>query len=961
MLDTLLDNALDALVNATPVPTFVINANHCVRHWNRACEQILGYPASALLGTTDQWKPFYARRRPTMADLVVSGCIDNLIGNYYDAKKYRPSRTLPGSYEAEDFFPHLGKDGLWFYFTAAPIRDSAGRLIGAVETLQDITERKRSEEAHRLSEERLRATVENTPNVMILWLDEAQRIVFANHATADLLGRHPDDLLGATPGEAGLLVGAAQSALDEVLADIRRRELPSAPREVQACAGDGSSRILLVHAYAIPASANGAQFALVATDVTAARQAESALRREHLRLKTIIDHFPGGITLMDEQLRVVEHNAEFLRLLDFPPALFAAGAPTLDELLRFNARRGEYGAGDQEQQVRGVLAAANHAQPHAFERVRPNGTVLEVRGTPLPHGGFVTSYTDVSWRKDTERKLKELLDEHRVIFDNAHVGIAYIEGRTILNCNQRMAEIFGFNGPEEMIGRRTWVYYPSRERWKEHGEKLYHNLATRGYSESEVQLQRQDGSSVWCYQLGRPLDPKAPHAGSIWVYSDITRHKEAEERVHFLAHHDALTGLPNRGTLQDRFARSARRAANSGKQLALLFLDMDQFKRVNDSLGHRTGDALLVSAVNRLRECLREGDTISRQGGDEFVVLLEDVRSRDDVAVVARKLIACMEPAFDIGEHSLSTSFSIGIAMFPQNGRDFDTLLQQADTAMYHAKEGGRCTFSFFDEQMNLEASERLALHGRLRQALARGELHLAYQPQALIRSGRIVGAEALLRWSPADMAAVPPDRFIPIAEESGLILPIGEWVIHQAFRQARAWRDAGHPLRISINVSGLQVYRTDLRGTLAAAQRDTGLAPGMVEIELTESSLMEDVDAAREVLGQLKAAGYSVAIDDFGTGYSSLAYLKKFSLDKLKIDRSFVTDLCENAEDRTIARAVIQIARSLHLRVIAEGVETAEQLAFLKRNGCHEAQGYFIGRPGAAADITTLLGAARR
>ncbi len=926
------------LVNGSPVPTFIIDCAHRVRYWNRACEQVLGMAAADIVGTSDQWRPFYPEPRPVMADLVVSGEIDALIGTYY-ARKYRPSRSIPGSYEAEDFFPRLGEGGTWLYFTAAPLHDDDGRLIGAIETLQDITERKRSEDA---------------------------------------------------------------------------------------------------------------------------------LRREHARLKSIIDHFPGGITLMDERLRVVEHNAQFRQLLGFPPELFRSGPPSLEELVRYNAERGEYGPGDPAQHVAGVLSKARHPQPHAFERTRPDGTVLEIKGTPLPHGGFVTTYTDVTRAKATERQLKSLLDEHRAIFDNAHVGIAYIQDRVILKCNQRMAEIFGHAGPEALVGRRTDILYPSVQAWREHGVGIYRELAENGCCESEVLMRRRDGEPVWCYCLGRPLDPRAPQEGSIWVYSDITeqkrqqsqlelartvfdnsteallvcdadnriisvnraftgitgypaadvigrnprilksdrhdeafyramwatllaedrwegeiwdrrksgevypkwlsisvvrdaagaithyvaaftdvtRRKEAEERVQFLAHHDPLTGLPNRVVLRERFAQAVEHARHTGTRLALLFLDLDHFKRVNDSLGHPIGDAMLVALADRLRHALYGTDMISRQGGDEFVILLENIARDEEIVTAVRKVQDCLETPFELDGHVLCASFSIGVAVFPGDGKDFDILLQKADTAMYHAKESGRSTFSYFDERMNAQAAERLALHNRLRRALGTDELGLVFQPQVKLRSGRLYGAEALLRWNPSDGPSIGPDRFIPVAEESGLILPLGEWVIREAFAQARRWLDAGTPLQVGINVSALQIYRADLVATLASAQRESGVPPELIEIELTESILMEDAPTAREVLTALKAAGYSLAIDDFGTGYSSLAYLKRFPLDRLKIDRSFVTDLCRNPEDQAIARAVIEIARALNLKVIAEGVEHGEQLTHLRRHGCHEGQGNLIGPP---------------
>ena len=1060
------------LVDSSPIPTFVIDCEHRVRHWNRACVQAFGIAAERIEGTCDQWRPFYAERRPLLADLVVSGCVDALIDAYYP-RKCRASRLIPGSYEGEDFFPGL-KGGTWLHFTAAPLHDEQGQLIGAIETIQDITESKRAKEVLQLSEARLRATIENTGDVMILWLDEKRRVVLANRAVGQVLGRSSEALLGQTPAEAGLFAAGSLAALDAKLDRIERGEPASPAREFQATAGDGSLRVLRSNVYAIPAGTHAARHALLAVDVTAARQAESALRREHAHLKNIIDHFPGGITLMDENLRIVHYNETYRRILDLPRELLSEHATTLEHVVRFNAQRGDYGPGETEDHVRAMLARAQRGETHDFERTRPDGTIVQVKGVPLPQGGFVSTYTDVTASKQTERQLEALLEEHRAIFDNAHVGIAYIQDRVVLRCNQRMAEMYGYADPEALAGNTTALLYPSIAAWRENGRILYRRLKEHGFSEDEVLQRRSDGSPLWCYRVGRPLDPTMPQGGSIWVYSDvtrqrqqkeqlelartvfdhssealvicdadnrivsvnrafasitqygadevvgkspsvlksgrhdrefyramwdtlladnrwegeiwdrrkngeiypkwlsisvvrdesgaivnfiaafadITRRRQEEERAQFLARHDALTGLPNRSCLRERFDQAAEHALHTGRPLALLLLDLDHFKRVNDSLGHPVGDALLIAVAERLRGALYGTDIISRQGGDEFVSLLEHMGRDEEIIAVARKIEDSLEAPVEIDGHVLSTSFSIGVAVYPDDGRDFDTLLQKADTAMYHAKESGRGTFSYFDEKMNTKATEHLVLHGRLRQALGRDEFRLFYQPQIELHDGRIYGAEALLRWIPHDGEAVGPDRFIPVAEESGLILPFGEWVIHQAFRQARRWQDAGIPLRLSINISGLQIYRTDLIATLAAVQRDVGVPPTRIELELTESTLMEDVAVARDVLAALKSCGYSVAIDDFGTGYSSLAYLKKFPLDKLKIDRSFITDLCTNLEDQAIARSVIQIAHSLNLQVVAEGVETAEQCALLRRHGCHKGQGYLFGRPVPANEL---------
>jgi diguanylate cyclase (GGDEF)-like protein/PAS domain S-box-containing protein len=437
---------------------------------------------------------------------------------------------------------------------------------------------------------------------------------------------------------------------------------------------------------------------------------------------------------------------------------------------------------------------------------------------------------------------------------------------------------------------------------------------------------------------------------TIVVAKDITDRKMIEQKIEYMAHHDALTGLPNRVLAHDRMERAIAYAREHNTMSALLFIDLDGFKAINDTLGHSIGDRVLQSVSQRLRECLRERDTLSRQGGDEFLLILSALTTLIDIKIIAEKLIEAFDQPFYVQNHPLSLSASIGISRYPDDGADFETLLQSADMAMYKAKESGKNTYRFYTKEMIHHQLDYFTLQNDLKTAVIEKQFVLHYQPQIDLGQNRIVGVEALIRWRHPQRGMIPPMEFIPLAESSGLIVQIGEWVIREASAQAARWQSMGIEIGVAVNISGVQFKRGNLAEVVSDALKDSKLPPSYLELELTESIMMQDVESTLQMVHRLKAHGVQLSIDDFGTGYSSLAYLKRFALDKLKIDQSFVRDILSDQEDAIIVSTIVQMAKSLNLKTIAEGVENQAVLDVIESYGCDEVQGYHFAKPLEAA-----------
>jgi diguanylate cyclase (GGDEF)-like protein/PAS domain S-box-containing protein len=554
-------------------------------------------------------------------------------------------------------------------------------------------------------------------------------------------------------------------------------------------------------------------------------------------------------------------------------------------------------------------------------------------------------------RRNRENELA-LEERYRRIFERNLTGL-YIarQDGTIVDCNDACASILGFSSRESLLEHHERAELITRH--------FYDGAAGNGDLTfgTEHHIHRFDGKPGWVLSIVRPVQQNGDGATTLeGAVVDVTHRKLADERIEFLAYYDSLTGLPNRTLLQDRLAKALASARRHREKLAVLFLDVDGFKTINDSLGHSYGDLLLQQLATRLQSCAREQDTVCRLGGDEFLIVLGSVEEDLDAAVAAERIAREVNTPFEIQGQTLTVTCSIGISMFPEHGEDAETLIKTADAAMYSSKDGGRNTFRFFTEKLTAEALERLRLDGSLRAAVEEQQFFLMYQPEIDVDSGMISCWEALIRWQHPELGLVPPEKFIRVAENNGLIVPIGEWVLRTACTQWKRWVDSGMVTApVAVNVSALQFRHEGFCRLVKRVLEDTCLAPEFLELELTESLLFSNEDVMFDILAELKAMGVRLAIDDFGTGYSSLSYLRQFPVSKLKIDRSFIRDLALNGNEVSITAAIINLAKCLKLRVTAEGVETEAQLTFLKKHGCDEVQGFFFSKPLTVAEVPAM------
>ncbi|ABR89327.1 sensory box/GGDEF family protein [Janthinobacterium sp. Marseille] len=624
---------------------------------------------------------------------------------------------------------------------------------------------------------------------------------------------------------------------------------------------------------------------------------------------------------------------------------------------------------DDRRHVRDTILEAvrnNRRFDIEYRIVRADGSIRHVweRGTNISHDnkawdileGFIQ---DVTERKQADEALREAERRYRSIFENAIEGIYQsTPSDGYLAVNPALARMYGYDSPQALISTLrdidNQVYVDPQRRLEFKRLMAKHGVVTN----FESRVHRRNGEVIWISENARSVYNSD---GTLLFFEGtveaITERKLHEAEIQFQATHDALTGLPNRTLLYDRMQQAVLHSERYGKLTAIAFLDLDQFKFINDSLGHQVGDELLKITAQRLTSCLRESDTVARQGGDEFVLLLTDQPNEEAITHTMQRVLHEVSQPWKANDLEFQITCSIGLTLCPDDGRDAETLLKNADSAMYKAKELGRNNFQYFSAEMNSSVTDRLELLNRLRQAITNEDFVLHYQPKVSLASHQIIGAEALVRWNSAHSGMVSPASFIPLAEETGLIIPLGEWVLRTACRQNRAWQDAGYPpIPISVNLSPRQLARGDIVEVVERILTETGLEAQHLELEITESVMTTDVEKSFALLTQLRSLGVKISLDDFGTGYSSLSYLKRFPVDTLKIDQSFVRDIATDQDSAAIVKAIISLGRNLNLTVLAEGIETEDQFQFLLANGCDEGQGYLMSKPVPNKNFVDLL-----
>lgn len=674
-----------------------------------------------------------------------------------------------------------------------------------------------------------------------------------------------------------------------------------------------------------------------------------------LRTRLVIDNLLDALITMDRNKRIVSANPASERIFGYAASDIVG--KNVDDLLPLGSALAKLGAISEGELAEGVRETV---KPMELSAIRKDGSIFpaEVLLSKMLNNGqtvFIAVIRDVSER---HKHTQQLQLAARVI-NNTRVGVLIADSaKLVRSINPAFTELLGYT-EKDIVGHSLKLIQKTVNDTKTQIalQQMWGKLETDGFWQGEVEGKGKFGRPyIVALNMTLSKDQNGNISDYIGVFNDIRETKKSEERIYHLAHYDTLTNLPNRLAFYDRLHQTIPFILRNESSLAILFLDLDRFKDVNDTLGHGVGDLVLRMVAQRIQRCLRASDLVSRLGGDEFVVLLAAAPDSDSISSVAQKILAAVAEKYQIAQHEFYLSASMGITIFPTDGKDSQELVKNADVAMYRAKELGRNNFQFYTPDMNLRSLERLELQNSLYRALERDEFMLHYQPQVDTKTGAICSVEALLRWSHPQKGMIPPGDFIPIAEDKGLIVPIGEWVLREACRQVAEWHEAGFKLNLAVNLSARQFRQENLIGTIQQVLTETPLVPEYLELELTESYIMDNPEAAIKILRELSDTGVQLSVDDFGTGYSSLSYLKRFPIDTLKIDQSFVQEVASDSDSAAIVTAIIAMAGSLKLQVVAEGVETVAQSQFLTGHGCTRMQGYLFSRPLPALALTQLL-----
>lgn len=901
---------------------------------------MLGYAEGELGGTLATWSALVdpAQREETI----------RLASDYIEGRVER--------FEIEFRMRH--KDGYWVdvLSRARLARDAQGRLLEPrrlVGTHVDISALKRAERDLRESETLLRTVIDESPDIVCM-KDERGKFLMGNRELARLYNTTTEGLVGKD--DADFIDNRAHADfMRQNVLEIMRSGEAQVVMEDSTDAVTGETRHFVSIKKPLRCPDGTSRILIIAHDVTDLIRAREHAEASQRRLDYAMGVIGEGVWDWDIVSGQVTHNAQWCRLLGLSDDFLTHPVERFFELVHPEDRARVEQAIRQALDDRGDYESRYRLcrQDDGVIWAEDRGRVVERDGAGRPRR-MVGSVKDITQSKRSEESLRLAAQ----VFGGSHSSILITDrDANLVLVNPAFSRVTGY-ADEEVLGKNPRILQSGRHD-QAFFRDLWRDLQEKGFWQGELWNRRKDGSEYveWLSITG-VRDENGQISHYIGISDDITATKAAQSRIEFLAYHDVLTELPNRQLARDRAEQSIMQAQRSQSGVAVLFVDLDQFKAVNDALGHAAGDELLREAARRLRSSVRESDTVSRQGGDEFIIILPGAGGAEEVSEIAGKLLEMMSAPFDLAGQRVSVSASIGVALYPEDGPDFDTLLKKADMAMYSAKSAGRNAYRFFTEEMNTYVMDHILMRNGLLRALEHEEFIVHYQPQLDIASGRMTGAEALIRWRHPELGVIMPDRFIGVAEESGLIVEIGRWVMREACRQVRQWQSLSGvgDLRVAVNISALQLRRGDLEQTVHDALEASGLPPSCLELELTESVLLKDYAQSLVVMERLRRLGVKMSIDDFGTGYSSLAYLKQLPVDRLKIDRTFVRDVLGDPDDAAITQAVISLGHILGLDVLAEGVETEAQLAFLREHGCDEFQGYVFSRPLSAEAFERLL-----